>query len=184
MEVKVQQSPEKFYKSVNAKTIPNVKSTPYVFHICDVESNEDYHVKKFKNVLSEMKEAYEQKKIKYYLGYSNFTFELWMIFHKRDCNGCLNHRRQYLDPINKAFEENFETLDQYKHEDNFKRCLSKISIDEVIDAIKRSAVITHANEQDKKVLVKYKGYSYYRDNPSLSIHEVVSMILKECGITM
>jgi hypothetical protein len=31
-----------------------------------------------------MKEAKTQKKITYYLGYSNFTFELWMVLHKRN----------------------------------------------------------------------------------------------------
>lgn len=29
------------------------------------------------------------KDIKYQLGYSNFTFELWIIVHKTDCNGVL-----------------------------------------------------------------------------------------------
>ena len=81
IEAKVQQSPKKFYKTVNAKT------TPEVFHICDVESNEKDHVDKFKRILSEMKEAKTQKKIKYRLGYSNFAFELWIVLHKRNCNG-------------------------------------------------------------------------------------------------
>ena len=90
IDAKVQQSPEKFYKTVNVKT------TPEVYHVCDVESNDQDHVKKFRNILTEMKEAKTQKKIIYKLGYSNFTFELWMVLHKRNCNGPLNHRRQYL----------------------------------------------------------------------------------------
>jgi len=53
----------------------------------------------FHGILSEMKEAKTQKKITYELGYSNFAFELWMVLHKRDCNGPLNHRKQYLGPI-------------------------------------------------------------------------------------
>lgn len=69
---------KKFYKTVNAKT------TPEAFHICDVESNEPFHVEKFRNILSEMKEAKTQKKMTYRLGYSNFAFELWMVLHKRN----------------------------------------------------------------------------------------------------
>lgn len=176
IEAKVQQSPKKFYKTVNAKT------TPEVFHICDVESNEKDHVDKFKRILSEMKEAKTQKKIKYRLGYSNFAFELWIVLHKRNCNGILTHRRQYLDSINRAFGEHFENLDQYKHEGEFKRCLGKLSLNDVKEAIRRSTVITSNNERDGRVLEKYKGYSYYRDNPALSIHDAVSMILIECGL--
>ena len=176
IEAKVQQSPKKFYKTVNSKT------TPEVFHICDMESNEPVHVEKFQNILSEMKEAKIQKKITYRLGYSNFAFELWIVLHKKDCSGSLTHRRQYLEHINKAFEESFENLDQYKHEDDFKRCLGKLSLTDVKKALQRARVICANNEKDEKALLQYKGYTYYRDNPALSIHDAVATIFKECGI--
>ena len=176
IEVKVQQSPRKFYKSAKAK------ATPEVFHICDVESNEPVHVDKFHSILSEMKEANEQKNITYSLGYSNFSFELWMVLHKRSCNGVLSHRRQYLEYINRAFGERFENLDQYKHEADFKRCLGKLTLDDVKEAVKRADVITENNQTDGKTLLEYKGYEYFRDNPALSIHEAVKRILVECGI--
>ena len=174
-DIKVQQSPRKFYKGISAKM------TPTVTHICDVESNEPVHVNKFKNILSELKEAKDQKGITYSLGYSNFTFELWMVLHKRNCNGSFSDRKQYLVPINQAFDEKFENLDQYKHEDNFKRCLSKLSMEDVLAALNRADVITANNVRDGKTLIKYKTYSYYRDNPALSIHEAVRRIIKECG---
>lgn len=73
---KVQQSPAKFYKSTSRKV------TPVVTHICDVESNEPVHVSKFQTILSEMKDAQTNKRIDYHLGYSNFSFELWMVLHR------------------------------------------------------------------------------------------------------
>lgn len=176
IDVRVQQSPKKFYKNTSAMI------TPEVFHICDVESNEQIHIDKFRNILSEMKDAKKQKNIVYKLGYSNFTFELWMILHKNICNGALTDRSQYLSYINHAFGEKFENLDQYKHEDNFKRCLGKLSLDDVHKAIQRAEVITENNIRDSKVMEKYKGYSYYRDNPALSIQDAVKKILLECGI--
>lgn len=176
IEAKVQQSPRKFYKSANAK------ATPEVYHICDIESNEPVHVNKFQNILSEMKEAKELKNISYYLGYSNFSFELWMILHKRNCNGILIHRRQYLEHINRAFGESFESLDQYKHEDEFKRCLGKLTLDDVREAIKRADAITANNENNENTLLKYMGYEYYRENPALSIHEAVRDVFTECGL--
>lgn len=176
IDAKVQQSPKKFFKNANAK------ATPKVIHICDVESNDKVHTDQFKNILDEMKEAKTQKGIVYNLGYSNFAFELWIVLHKRDCNGSLNHRKQYLDYINLAFGEKFENLDQYKHGDNFKRCLSKLKLEDVKNAIRRSDAIMERNRQDQKKLIKYKGYAYYRENPALSIHEAVREILIECGL--
>ena len=129
-----------------------------------------------------MKEAKTQKRITYRLGYSNFTFELWIVLHKKDCNGMLTHRRQYLEHINRAFGESFENLDQYKHEDEFKRCLGKLSIDNVRDALRRADMIEMNNKKDGKTFVEYKGYTYYRDNPALSINEAIRMIFDECRI--
>ena len=175
IEAKVEQSPKKFYKGLNAKTTPNV------YHICDIESNEQVHVEKLDRILSEMKEAKTQKKISYTLGYSNYTFELWMVLHKMDCNGSFLHRRQYLTPIRQAFGEKFEDLAHYKEEAAFKRCLGKLNLEEVKTAIRRADRITGYNEE-QYALRRYKGYSYYTENPALSVHTVVKTILKECGL--
>lgn len=138
-----------------------------VYHICDVESNDESHVKKSETILSEMREAQKQKGIRYCLGYSNFAFELWMILHKKNCSGSLTHRSQYLNPINSGYEEKFETLDKYKHEANFKRCLSKLSLEDVRRAIQRADEITECNKKNDIRMRKYKGFSYYLDNPSI-----------------
>lgn len=176
IETRVQQSPEKFYKSTTKKV------TPEVTHICDVESNEDVHVRKFQKILSEMKDAKTNKKISYELGYSNYTFELWMVLHKRNCNGPLGHRNQYLAPINSAYEKKYRNLEEFKKEDNFKYCLSKLTLEDVKSAIERADFITKNNELDGKTQLQYKGYKYYRDNPALSIHDRVRKILKESGV--
>ena len=94
----------------------------------------------------------------------------------------LTHRGQYLEHINRAFGESFANLDQYKHEDEFKRCLRKISLDDVREAIERADVIMANNQRNAKTLLQYKGYTYYRDNPALSIHDAVRIMLVECGI--
>lgn len=173
---KVQQSPRSFYKGTNAKV------TPEVIHICDVESTDDVHIEKFENILKEMKEAKTQKNIKYQLGYSNFTFELWMILHKKDCFGPFSNRKQYLTPIQQVFGEKFEDLDHYKREADFKRCLGKLTLNDVKEAIRRAEKLAAQNVADHKKLIKFSGYSYYRENPALSIDEAVKRILVECGI--
>ena len=175
---KVQQSPKKYSKTVNPI------STPKVTHICDYESNDEVHVTKFKNILSELKDANSTigRKFKYSLGYSNFTFELWIVLHKQICNGTLTTRTQYLPHINRAFGENFENLDQYKHENDFKRCLSKLSLDDVKVAIKRSKNIMETKATNGERQEQYKGFKYYKENPSLTIWESVEAILSECEL--
>ena len=151
-------------------------------HICDVESNEPLHVSKLQTILSEMKDAQTNKRIDYQLGYSNFSFELWMVLHKKDCYGPLSHRSQYLLHINQVYDEHFEDLDQYKAHDAFHRCLAKLTLDDVKAAIRRAETITRNNKRDGKTLLQYKGYRYYRDNPALSINEAVKRMLVDCSV--
>ena len=173
---KVIQSPRSFYKGANSKL------TPEIFHICDIESKEPIHIDKFQNILKEMKEARKEKNIKYILGYSNFTFELWIILHKKDCFKTFNNRRQYLASIQECFNEKFEDLGHYKQENAFKRCLDKLCLDDVISAIKRADRLKQLNKESNNKLIKYCNYSYYIENPALSINEVVKRILIECGV--
>lgn len=154
-----------------------------VYHFFDYESDESIHVKGFQDAMDNMKKAEKLgKQIKYKSGYSNFTFDLWIILHKADSNAPYTHRKQYIKPINKAFCEEFEDMDEYKHEDNFKRCLSKMNLSNVIDAIKRARKIMQRNQENGYILHQYKGYKYYKENPSLSAWEVIEKILSDCKL--
>jgi hypothetical protein len=154
-----------------------------ITHVFDRESEEFVHVEQFITTLNRMKEAESiGKRIKYSLGYSNFAFELWMVLHKSKCYGSLAHRRKYLKPINKAYSEEFDSLDQFKEEDNFKRILGKLSIEDVKQAIDRSKTIMHTNNTNGYVLYEYKGYKYYKENPSLSVFEIVEKVMIDCGL--
>ena len=151
-----------------------------ITHVIDRESEDFEHTQQFITALDQMKMAQQLgKSIKYNLGYSNFTFELWVILHKADFNKALADRRQYLDPINRIFSEHFNNLDKYKHEKNFKRVLKKLTIDDVRQAIERSKSIMQTNLDSGYVLHQYKGYKYFSENPSLSIWEIVERILNE-----
>ena len=78
--------------------------------------------------------------------------------------------------------EQFESLDQFKHEDNFKRVLRKLCLQDVQDAVRRSREITCRNQEHGYSLLSYKGFSYYRENPSLSIWESIAKILSDCSL--
>ena len=166
----------------NAKDLSITQPT-VVTHLMDYESDEPVHTIKFTTTLDRMRKAGTQgKRISYKLGYSNFAFELWLVLHKADCNGSLVNRDHYLSPINRAYDEKFENLDHFKHEANFKRVLGKLCLRDVQDAVNRAQTITKKNQDTGYSLITYKGYSYYRENPSLSIWESVAKILSDCGL--
>lgn len=130
-----------------------------------------------------MKAAKDLKKqITYKFGYSNFTFDLWIILHKVDCKQSFAHRKNYITFINRAYGEHFENMDEYKHEANFKRCLRKLGIQSVIDAIFRAKKIMEINRLNGYALHQYKGYNYYKENPSLMVWEIIEVILKDCEL--
>lgn len=161
----------------------NVMSRITVTHICDMESNDPVHTAAFKATLAALKKASGQgKTIDYRLGYSNFTFELWMILHKIDCNRSFTHRSQDLVPLNQAFQEQFSELSEYKPEPEFKRILRNISLEDVKHALTRAKTIMRRNQEHGVKLEEYKGYNYYANNPALTIGDAIEQILHDCRL--
>ena len=172
----VQKNPLKFVKRLTVNT------TPEVVHLCDVEGEIPADLKGFQTVLDRLKDARNAKEIEYDLGYSNLSFELWMILHKDDCRAPLSTKNQYLSRINRLFGQSFESLDQYKKKDNFDKCLNQLSLQDVIQAIHRSQKLMKEKEETGSKLSEYKGYRYYTDNPALTIFQAIDKILRECGL--
>lgn len=176
LDVQVQKDPMKRVKQMV------ILEPTEITHVFDRESEDAVHIKQFAQTLTRMKDAQKLgKKVKYQLGYSNFTFELWMILHKADLYSSKANRKDYLTPLNMAFGEHFESLDEYKQEKNFQRVLNKLTLNDVKDAVCRSRLIMKRNEETIS-LQKYKGYSFYDHNPSLSVWESIEKILKDVGI--
>lgn len=165
----------------NAKKIPAIYDVK-VFHWCDYESNSPEHVKNFQQVLCDLKNVSKINRcLKYGLGYSNFTFELWIILHKKQLKSQLNDRTQYLKHINKAFEKNFESLDEYKKKENLKKVLAKITLDDVVSAIDRADEIRDTHEKLGEIIT-YGDFKYCKENPDLTVQKCVREILEDCGI--
>lgn len=173
----VQKNPLKRVKSlvVTGKT--------EIYHLSDYESDEPFHVKEFKETMDKMKKAKSLgKQITYKFGYTNLTFDLWIILHKANCNGSFAHRRQYLTHINRAYNEKFESMKEFKHEKNFNNILNQLTLKDVIAAVNRAKTIMKRNKENGYVIHEYKGYKYYKENPSLAIWEVIEKILKDCEL--
>lgn len=65
----------------------NVTQKVEVYHFFDYESDEQTHVNAFMSAMDNMKKAEKiGKQITYKSGYSNFTFDLWIVLHMADSN--------------------------------------------------------------------------------------------------
>ena len=161
---KVQKDPVSFIK----KLVVQKKTT--IWHLSDIEGSSDEQIQTVHNTLGRLKEARGLgKSIIYKWGYSNLSFDLWMILHKQSCNAELTDVGKYLSHINRVFDEHFESMKEYKEEANFKRCLGKLTFPEVLTALSRAKAIMQRNERDGYHLTQFKGYSYYIHNPSLDL---------------
>ena len=67
--------------------------------------------------------------------------------HKKDLKGPLTDKKQYLKYINEIFDEDFKSLDEYKEEKNFKRVVEQITLEDIINAIKRAEKIRDHNKE-------------------------------------
>lgn len=174
--VKVEKNPISFVKR------STVFGGETFIHVFDVEGQEQRYLSQFENTLSRLKKAETYKKITYKAAYSNLSFELWLILHKKDFRCSLCHCHQYLDCMNSVFNQNFASLKEFKEEKNFKQTvLSKLNFEDVLAAIARAESIEKENRKNAQSQRLYK-YDYFKDNPSLSIHSVIRNILKDCGL--
>lgn len=174
---KVQKDPVSFIK----KLVVQKKTT--IWHLSDIEGSSDEQIQSVHNTLGRLKEAKDLgKSIVYKWGYSNLSFDLWMILHKQNCNAELADVGKYLPHINRAFDEHFDSMKEYKEEANFKRCLGKLTFQEVHNALSKAKAIMQRNERDGYRPSQFKGYSYYRNNPSLDLWQPIEQILSDCGL--
>lgn len=154
------------------------KIIPY-FHIQDVEDYySETHNKKFRKLLSELKDVDHS----YELGYSNYTFELWMLLHVTDMKAAVVNRTKYLGPINSYFHRDYSNLDEYKSESEFNKILEDfVTLDTVKLAIKRANTIRKEHDEVGRSKTIIHNFEFYKDNPDTTVHDVVSKIFDICG---
>ena len=156
---------------------------PYI-HIQDIE---DYHDveqrKKFFHVIDSMREAERTFGISYRLGYSNYTFELWMLLHVADMNFSVSGRGAYLGTINQYFHREYLSLADFKKTAEFQQILNEfVTLDTVFDAVRRAERIVEENAAQNKARTTYGKVTFYQDNPDVSVHKVVRLIFETCKV--
>ena len=160
------------------------KDTKYPFiHIQDIE---DYHdvtqKKKFRQLIDEIRKAEDEFKITYALGYSNYTFELWMLLHVADVDFSVGNRYSYLQLINTHFKRSYKKLDEYKSAEEFQGILDEfITLDSVFVAIDHAQVISERNKIQGKQ-EEYRHFKFFQDNPDTTVHSVIKIIFDACKV--
>ena len=159
------------------------KKLPYI-HVQDIEDyNSEFFRNKFYGIIDEMRKAEDSFNLTYQLGYSNYTFELWMLLHVADMKHAIQDRHAYLAPINRWFDKKYKDLDEFKAEFEFQSILDTyVTLDSIKLAMKRAERIVQMNKEEHKKKENYHGFSFYHENPDLTIHEVVQMIFDVCGV--
>lgn len=178
-------SPYSYVKQNAYKPMDNEKGKIIPFyHIQDVEdyNNEELR-KQFRDLVDDMKRAEKDFRIPTFLGYSNYTFELWMLLHATDMKSPVANRYAYLKHINKYFNRRYQGLEEYKKEEEFHDILRKyVSIGSVYAAIARAYYIDKQKKLCNQRFEQYRNLIIYPDNPYTTVHQVVSNILSLCGI--
>ena len=168
------------------KAIPMISATDEytITHIFDRESSvtgQEGEKKRFKATIDRVKQMGKKGTRKYLIGYSNITFELWLILHKMDCNGYYPYAKGYLAVLEKAFGQKIGSLDTFKKADTLRTTLDSLSLEDVKSAIARAETIMQRHQKGKRER-EYNGYTYVEENPSLSVHLAIKKVLEDCSL--
>ena len=150
----------------------------------DIEDYSDYHIEKFHKLLESNKQAKAIfKKYNFVIGYSNFTFEVWIISHKSQVN-LVTDRSLYYKQINSAYGKNFVDNKEYKHKKNFTSILETLSLDDVIKkALPECKRFKSVNRQNNPQLERSMyGFKYMLSNPDTTLDDFVELILHNAGL--
>lgn len=160
----------------------NIGFNEYPFyHVCDYESNNEEDYQRFLKFIDNVSDASKIVKSGYKLAYTNFCFELWLILHKKKFTKSCVNKKKYLDQINQTFQLNCKSWSEIKKEDVMNKILQTIEIEDVIFAINNAKEIMSDNV-DKYQLIGHRHTKFYKENPSLNVHEFIELVLKRCKV--
>lgn len=107
-------------------------------------------------------------------GYSNISFELWLIMHKQYFNKTVSNPKDYISELKTTYH--LLDDDDIKDEDVIKKILNQISLDDVHCALDNARRLENENDACGR---KFKNLKGHHSQPSLKINEVVENILNK-----
>ena len=114
------------------------------------------------------------------IAYTNVNFDLFLLLHKTSSVGMVTNTSGYVDKIRKAYNLGNEA--DIKNKDVIKKMLEQISLNDIIETLKRCKAIQDNAKENKQVIYTDKKGNKYYNQPSLSIHEFLLSKLKYLNI--
>lgn len=129
------------------------------------------------------KEKYEEaidlaKENKIELGYSNYSFDLWLILHKEDYFEVVQNQNDYADKLRQVYGFSADT--KIKKQEIVRKMMDQIELSDIKIAIQRGKKISKDN-QDKVQNKTPEGNGYY-NNPDTQMHILLQFLFAKIGI--
>lgn len=113
------------------------------------------------------------------LGYTNYSFDLWLIWHKIDFDACVNCQNDYESEVKRVF--GLKANRNIKKENAVQEINSQIALQNILDAIDRAEKKGQDNKNNKVAIITVKGNKYY-SNPDTRIHIILKEVLRKANV--
>ena len=121
------------------------------------------------------------KKEKVICAYSNFSFGLWIILHKEYETPTVTNSDDYYEKIKRIY--NLQSIEgSIKTEDNFKKVIEQITIEDVKRAIHNAQRLRKNRIENGNVLYREKNGEIHYEQPYVEIDKFIEEILIKCNI--
>lgn len=111
-------------------------------------------------------------------GYSIYSFELWLLWHKEDYFEKVNSQTDYLKEVKRIY--NLSETANIKKAVNVEYINSQINFEDVVNAIKRAEKIESQNRENKKH--QTPDGNVYFENPDTKMHQIIKKIFVQTGM--
>lgn len=118
------------------------------------------------------------KENKIELGYSNYSFDLWLILHKEDYFEVVQNQNDYADKLRQVYGFSADT--KIKKQEIVRKMMDQIELSDIKIAIQRGKKISKDN-QDKVQNKTPEGNGYY-NNPDTQMHILLQFLFAKIGI--
>ena len=142
--------------------------------------NSNNHFSTFFNILSSPTLDFSNKENKIELGYSNYSFDLWLLLHKEDYFAVVPNQKEYEDEIRRVY--GLPAEESIKRGRKVERILEQIEWPDIKTAIERAEKIAIDNEGRQENITA--GNNIYYDNPDTQMHVLLKFLFKKVGVNI
>lgn len=112
------------------------------------------------------------------LGYSNYCFDLWLVWNKMDYHDAVDNQSDYASLIRSAYRLSFNA--NIKKIATVEKIVSQITTENIFSAIKRAERVIGKKKAGAKIFTP-QGWHYY-ENPDTQLHNLLLNIINKMGI--